>query len=54
MPRGTAASTFRPSDLIPGAGFGVNQLEFEIYNQGGDDFELASVEFVVLPTGRRI
>lgn len=37
-----------------GRGIRVNQLEFEIYNQGGDDFELASVEFVVLPTGRRI
>lgn len=37
-----------------GRGLRVNQLEFELYNQGGDDFELSSVEFVILPTGRKI
>ena len=37
-----------------GRGLRVNQLEFELYNQGGDDFELSSVEFAVLTTERRI
>jgi len=37
-----------------GRGLRVNQLEFELYNQDGDDFELSSVEFAVLPTARRI
>jgi len=37
-----------------GRGLRVNQLEFELYNQDGDNFELASVEFAVLPVKRRI
>lgn len=37
-----------------GKGLRVNYLEFEMYNADGDDFELSSVEFVVIPTGRRI
>ena len=37
-----------------GKGLRVNWLEFELYNAGGDDFELASVEFAIAPTTRRI
>ena len=37
-----------------GRGLRLNQLEFELYNQDGDDFELSSVEFAVLTTERRI
>ena len=37
-----------------GRGLRVNQLEFELYNQGGDDFELSSIEFVVLASSRRV
>lgn len=37
-----------------GRGLRVNYLEFELYNADGSDFELASVEFAVLPTSRRI
>ena len=37
-----------------GRGLRLNQLEFELYNQDGDDFELSSVEFAVLATKRRI
>ena len=37
-----------------GKGLRVNWLEFELYNADGEDFELASVEFAVVPTSRRI
>lgn len=37
-----------------GKGLRANWFEFELYNAGGDDFELASVEFVAVPTNRRI
>ena len=37
-----------------GKGLRVNWLEFELYNADGEDFELASVEFAVVPLGRRI
>lgn len=37
-----------------GRGLRANYIEFELYNEDGDDFELSSVEFVVLPTTRRI
>lgn len=37
-----------------GKGLRVNYLEFELYNEDGNDFELASVEFAVLPMSRRI
>ena len=37
-----------------GKGLRVNWLEFELYNADGEDFELASVEFAVVPTNRRI
>lgn len=37
-----------------GKGLRMNYLEFEIYNADGEDFELASVEFAIIPTARRI
>lgn len=37
-----------------GRGLRANYLEFELYNTDGDDFELASVEFVAVPLSRRI
>lgn len=37
-----------------GRGLCVSWLEFELYNSNGDDFELASVEFVIMPTSRRV
>lgn len=37
-----------------GKGLRVNYLEFELYNQCGDDFDLSSIEFAVVPTARRI
>ncbi len=37
-----------------GRGLRANYLEFELYNSGGDDFELASVEFAAVPLSRRI
>lgn len=37
-----------------GRGLRVNQLGFELYNQNGDDFELSTIEFAVLPTARRV
>jgi hypothetical protein len=37
-----------------GRGLRANYLEFELYNADGDDFELASVEFLVVPLNRRI
>lgn len=37
-----------------GRGLRVNWLEFELYNADGEDFELASVEFAIVPTSRRI
>ena len=37
-----------------GKGLRANWFEFEMYNADGDNFELASVEFVALPTNRRI
>ena len=37
-----------------GKGLRANYLEFELYNEDGNDFELASVEFAVLPMSRRI
>ena len=37
-----------------GRGLCVNYLEFELYNEDGNDFELATVEFAVLPMSRRI
>ena len=37
-----------------GKGLRVNYLEFELYNADGEYFELASVEFAVVPTSRRI
>lgn len=37
-----------------GKGMRVNYFEFELYNADGDDFELASVEFAVVPLTRRI
>ncbi len=37
-----------------GKGLRVNWLEFELYNADGEDFELASVEFAMVPTSRRI
>lgn len=37
-----------------GRGLRANYLEFELYNADGDDFELADVEFVVVPLNRRI
>lgn len=37
-----------------GRGLRANYLEFELYNADGDDFELASVEFVAVPLSRRI
>lgn len=37
-----------------GKGLCVSWLDLELYNADGEDFELASVEFVILPTSRRI
>ena len=37
-----------------GRGLEATYFEFELYNADGDDFELASVEFVVVPTTRRV
>lgn len=37
-----------------GKGLCMSWLEFELYNADGEDFELASVEFAVVPTSRRI
>lgn len=37
-----------------GKGLRVNWLEFELYNASGEDFELASMEFAIVPTTRRI
>jgi len=37
-----------------GKGLCMSWLEFELYNADGEDFELASVEFAVIPTSRRI
>lgn len=37
-----------------GRGLRASYLEFELYNADGDDFELASVEFVAVPLTRRI
>ena len=37
-----------------GKGMRVSWLEFELYNADGEDFELASVEFAVVPMNRRI
>lgn len=37
-----------------GRGIRANYLEFELYNEQGEDFELSSVEFVALPLSRRI
>lgn len=36
-----------------GRGLRANAFEFELYNQGGDDFELASIEFIPLLTERK-
>ncbi len=37
-----------------GKGLVANWLEFELYNADGEDFELASVEFAIVPMGGRI
>lgn len=37
-----------------GKGLRANWLEFELYNASGEDFELASVDFAIVPTTRRI
>ena len=37
-----------------GKGLCANYIEFELYNEDGDDFELASVEFAAVPVSRRI
>lgn len=37
-----------------GKGLCVSWLDLELYNADGEDFELASVEFVILPTSRRV
>lgn len=37
-----------------GKGLRANYYEFELFNQAGCDFELDSVEFLALPSGRRI
>lgn len=37
-----------------GRGLRGTYIEFELYNADGDDFELASVEFVAIPLSRRI
>lgn len=37
-----------------GKGIRANYLTFELYNGGGADFELESVEFIAVPTDRRI
>ena len=37
-----------------GKGLKANYYEFELFNQNGCDFELDSVEFLALPSGRRI
>lgn len=37
-----------------GHGIRASYLEFEIFNEDGDDAELASVEFVITPMSRRI
>lgn len=37
-----------------GRGLSATYFEFELYNEGGADFELDTVEFVVIPLGRRI
>ena len=37
-----------------GKGLCANYIEFELYNEDGNDFELASVEFAAVPVSRRI
>lgn len=50
----SASENMRMHRVDVGKGLRANFLEFEIYNADGDDFELGSVEFVVVPLSRRI
>lgn len=50
----TASEDLRQQRFDLGRGLRANYLEFELYNADGDDFELASVEFLVVPLNRRI
>lgn len=37
-----------------GRGISATYLEFEVHNMGGDDFEIDFIEFVVVPSKRRV
>ncbi len=37
-----------------GRGIKANYLQFELYNRDGDDFDIDSVEFLIIPLNRRI
>lgn len=50
----SADESLQVQRIDTGKGLRVNYLEFELYNEDGNDFELASVEFAVLPMSRRI
>ena len=48
------SETVMAQRVDPGKGLKATFMDFIVYNSGGADFELSSVEFVAIPLGRRI
>lgn len=50
----SSSENMRTERFDMGRGIRASYLRFELYNNNGSDFELDSVEFMVVPLGRRI
>jgi hypothetical protein len=52
--RSDGSGTLTETRFDIGKGIRANFIEFDLYNGDGADFELASIEFIAIPTDRRI